>query len=529
MNNERLRSIYELQVAQSDIRDISTSIITFVFVNDADMKKNIGLKIEESEKDLQMQMDNYSAINHSNLDNQELDKLKKLFEQFQNYKTSIINEQTNGDPNKAIQLLEKNISQSLDQVQESFKKLIDNQKQDSYSLYSDSQNEFRRIIILFSCLVLFAIIIGSIVSLISYRAVVIPVRKVTKQLEDISQNGGDLTQRIDIKSKDEIGLLSQAFNSVMDNLQTMIQNIRSTSDIIAECSEQLSSSTGESSKALEQIAMVTQSIAEGSQENVKIVDQTNTGLKEMGEFSKSSSQATKSTSMNSEEVETFAEKGAIILNDVSLCIDKIANTSREVASAISEVDKSSVKISEIVNLISGISAQTNLLALNAAIEAARAGEAGRGFSVVADEIRKLADESNNAARAIGNLIKENRSKSENAVISTEEVDIIIVEGVAKVIEAKDNFENILKRIKSIVSQIEAINQATQKQAIITDEMGNAIENIAKTAVDIAAGTQETSTSVEEQLATMEETSATAIQLSEMSKDLWKLVAGYNVK
>lgn len=528
LNDDRLKSIYELQEAQSDIRDISTSMVALTVITDADTKVSIAQQIDESEKSLLEHMENYETINQTSFDEQELEKLKTLFNEFKELKATFLSGQSDIDPGQLLKMMEDSIAQKIEQVNDSFQNLIYKQKEKADILYDNSQSEYKKLIITFSFFVLMTILIGIGVSFLTYREVVIPVRMVTKKLEDISMNGGDLTQRINIKSKDEIGQLSQAFDSVMDKLEAMVRNIMTSSDVIAECSAQLSTSTGESGTALEQIAYVTQIIAEGAQENVKIVDQTNTGLQDMREFSKSTAQAARSTSTNSEQVEVLAEKGAIILEEVSHSIDKISQTSREVECAISEVDQSSIKIGEIIDLITGISAQTNLLALNAAIEAARAGEAGRGFSVVAEEVRKLAEESSDAAKAIDDLIKDNRMKSENTMKSFMEAGIMINQGVDKVIEAKDNFENILTRIKSIVPEIEAINQATQKQAGITEEVSIAINGITQTAGNIAAGTQEASASVQEQLATMEELSATSVQLSDMAEELRNLVAGYQV-
>lgn len=116
------------------------------------------------------------------------------------------------------------------------------------------------------------------------------------------------------------------------------------------------------------------------------------------------------------------------------------------------------------NIISGISAQTNLLALNAAIEAARAGEAGRGFNVVADEIRKLADESNSAAKQISELIKDNQLKSESAVNSVSLVEEKVSLGVTKASEVGQIIQSIIENIQNISSQIEEIDKATEKHA-----------------------------------------------------------------
>lgn len=120
LNNERLKSIYELQEAQSNIRDISTWMVASVLVTDADFKKDTRLQIEESVKDLQIHMDNYTAFNHSKADNEEIDKLKEIFEQFQSVNATIMDEQIHSDPGKITQLMESEVSSMLEQINESF-------------------------------------------------------------------------------------------------------------------------------------------------------------------------------------------------------------------------------------------------------------------------------------------------------------------------------------------------------------------------------------------------------------------------
>jgi Methyl-accepting chemotaxis protein len=526
INDKKLQSIYELQKAQANIYDMSTSMIELAIAGDDETKKSLEIKLADSEKKLQDCMDQYADLNPEAKEDSDYQELYTIYQEFQSFKTMITN---NGiDMQQLTVLIKTNISERLIQVNECFNKLIQKQKDEADTLYDKSQNDFQRIIIVFICLILIASVTGICVSVFTYQVVVRPIRVVTSKLYDISQNGGDLTSRINIRSKDEIGGLAIAFDSVMDKLQDMISSVRNSSEQVAVFSQQLSISTDESSKALDLIAQSTQGVTEGSQENVEVVEISKHGLQKVDELTKETATAVKSTSISSDEVEELAEKGSVTLNDVALSIEKISLSSTDVAQAIKEVDESSLKISEIVNLLTNIAAQTNLLALNAAIEAARAGESGKGFSVVADEIRKLADESSMAANEIIKLIQENRKKTDMAVHSTNNVAELIDSGVSNVKVAKDNFDTILNSIKSIVIQIKEIDKATQQQTKTVNEVKQTISHITKTAEDMAAGTEEVSASVEEQYATMQEISSTAMRMSEMSDELLKIVSGYKV-
>lgn len=527
LNEEELRSIYELQEARIQFRDISSLMSSYIMLSDENERNTVINEMLSSERLLMDNIKIYKSHNNSDIDTKMIGKLMLLYDEFKDLQGRIQQKKADNS-NISFVEMKNNAGIIVSEAENCFKALIDLHKKDSDALYKISQEEFGKIVTIFTVIVLISIAIGAFVSLFIYRVVAIPLNTVTKRLSEISQDSGDLTNRLGVESKDEIGHLSNAIDSLMDKLENMVRNIRGMCDSIAKFSAQLSSSTGDSGYALEQIATVTQSIALRSQENFTTVKETQKSLQVVEGFAKSTADAATNTRNNSQEVEGLSEKGAELLNGVSDSVYMISKTSKKVAASITEVNESSQKISNIAYIITGISAQTNLLALNAAIEAARAGEAGRGFSVVAEEIRKLADESASAGRAINSLIDENKLISEKAVSSSMEVCELIEMGVENVNKARESFETILLSIKGIIPQIQSINDATQKQVTITSDIGKTIQNISVNAEQVAADTEATSASVEEQLAITEEISATSIELSNMSETLRSIVKGYRV-
>jgi methyl-accepting chemotaxis protein len=406
--------------------------------------------------------------------------------------------------------------------------IINKQVSDAKQTYDNSKVVYKNTKFTITSLLFLSAIITIILSIVIIRSVTGPVNNVTKKLKEIANNGGDLTQRIGYKSKDEIGELSSSFDLFVDKLHSIIKEVSLSAETISSSSKQLSLATGTTTQALEEISSTIVEIASGSSDAAAVAEETNASLAELAKFSEDTLEASRSTNENSKKAKEAAESGAEKISEVVSSIAQIAESSKEVSSMINGLEESSKRIGEIIKIITSISEQTNLLALNAAIEAARAGEAGRGFNVVADEIRKLADESNSAAREISELVKDNQYKSAAAVSSVGAVEEKVAIGVNKASEVGASIQNIIKNIQDIAGQIEQIDDANEKQAGSSKEMEKAISNIAAASSQIAGGTENISASIEEQLGTMTEIEGTTEQLTEMASRLKELTSGFKL-
>lgn len=410
----------------------------------------------------------------------------------------------------------------------SLSKIIDKQIASAEDTYNESEAVYKMTLLITIAIVVIAIVITIILSIFIARSIIIPTKRVTAKLKEIAESNGDLTARIGYTSKDEIGELSQSFDSFVEKLQGIIKEVAGSAETISLSSTHLTDATSDTTKSLEQISMTVSEIASGTSQTAAVMEETNGSLMEMASFSNRTSQATKQTTENTKTVHEAAVNGSCKITEVVSSITDIANSSKDVTLVINELNESSSKIGDFIQIITGISAQTNLLALNAAIEAARAGEAGKGFSVVADEIRKLADESNRAALQISELVNDNQVKTSSAVSSVHEVEVMVKVGVEKSNEVAEAIEHILAHIQEILKEIEQIDSAAEKQAFSTNEMEMAISNLAQTSSEMAAGTDDIRTSISEQLDTMTEIEQTTEQLSNMAKNLRELTAGFKI-
>lgn len=534
LNDDRLLPIVKLQSIKSDIEYIrSQSNQLFDSNHDDSIREIIEQNIETTAVSAMEKLSEYK-------DREEYKILMEKYNKFIEAKDEFF--KNNGVVSNAAVIPDGITSASRAQVDayivnydnarrdviSSFDDIINAQVADAKETYDVSKVVYKNTIIEICVLVLVCAIVTLLLSIVIIKSITNPIKTVTSRLKEISNSGGDLTQRIGYESKDEIGELSNGFDLFVDKLQGIIKEVAISAETIASSSLQLSSATSGTTQSLEEISSTIIHIASNTSQGAAVAQETNSTLVEIAKFSEATSSASRNTAINSKTAKEAAEDGREKISQVVSSITDIASSSKEVSSMIKELDESSKRIGDIIEIITSISEQTNLLALNAAIEAARAGEAGRGFNVVADEIRKLADESNNAAKEISSLVKENQLKSASTVNSVNLVEEKVSLGVDKASEVGKAIGNIIDNIEIIVSQIEQIDDANEKQAKSTKDMGEAMSNMASVSSEVAEGTENISSSIENQLRTMTEIENTTEQLSEMANKLKELTSGFRV-
>lgn len=369
-------------------------------------------------------------------------------------------------------------------------------------------------------------VIGIIIALLVSRSITSKIIILKSTFERASE--GDLTAKVNINTKDEFGELGDNFNTMMRRIGELILNVRSSSEIIFKTSSNVNKMADETSAAINEVAVTIDQVAQGASETAQNIQSGVTAINNLAGKIDTIDSLTNEMIIISDESNKLSQEGLRVMNILTDKTEKNIKSSESVALVVSDMKIETGKISVITDTINQIAEQTNLLALNAAIEAARAGEAGKGFSVVADEIRKLAEQSTAATQQIHGLISGIKSKTESAVQSMEISNSIVGEQSQAVNETRDIFNKILQSINELLKEIKLVQGAAIETNKEKTELINRMQNISAVSEESSASAEEVSAATEEVTAAMNEFTNSAVELKELSMELEKQINKFKV-
>lgn len=340
---------------------------------------------------------------------------------------------------------------------------------------------------------------------------------------------GDLaTDSLVAKGDDEISQMSENLNTMVENLRTIVQEVSSTLENVVATAEELSSNTEQTQLASEQIAKALQDVAGGGETQTILTNKAVVVTDDIFNQIKSILSNVNKANIASKEAYSKAKTGNIVVSTALAKMSKIETKVGVSSTIIDTLGQKSGEISNIISLITSIAQQTNLLALNAAIEAARAGEHGKGFAVVADEVRKLAEQSQVASNHISTLVSEIQKDVKSAVDSMKDGTESVKEGIEAVQDVGKTFNTILVEVDSVSVQTQEIENRADKVYEGTESLVVSIASINKITSESNDSTQTIAASTEEQTASMKEVANVAEALATMSSDLELVVAKFKL-
>lgn len=359
------------------------------------------------------------------------------------------------------------------------------------------------------------------------RAIANPLKDVAGIAREIA--GGNLAvKQLSIHATDEIGQVAMTVNEMLKNLRELIQKVSNSSAQVAASSEELNASAEQSAQAANHIAAAIGEIADGATNQLHAASETTAIVEQM---SASVQQVAANTNQVAAQSAQAADKAVAGGNAVAKAVTQMGNIEGTVntsAKVVMKLGERSKEIGQIVDTISGIAGQTNLLALNAAIEAARAGEQGRGFAVVAEEVRKLAEQSQEAAKKIAELIGEIQADTDRAVLAMNDGTREVKTGAEVVNAAGAAFREIADLVTQVSGQVKEISASIQQMASGSQQIVGSVTTIDKLSKKSAGESQSVSAATEEQLASMEEIASSSQALAILAQDLQVAVGKFKV-
>ncbi|WP_431027225.1 methyl-accepting chemotaxis protein [Lysinibacillus sp. LZ02] len=370
------------------------------------------------------------------------------------------------------------------------------------------------ILIVSASLVIISILIAFILLYIKVK----PLGKLTQAADEITSGNLNI-DNLTVKSKDEVAQLASSFNQMVINLREILTTVSRASENLTASSERLAASTAQTSEAAHQVSSSIEEVANGANLQLQQIQESTQTITEVSKGLQLIAHNTSSVAQSSEETTQKSQMGEKSITQAIDQMRTIEETVKKTAQSIVLLNERSKEIEKIIIAISNIADQTNLLALNAAIEAARAGEHGKGFAVVADEVRKLAEQSNTSAQHITQIIQSIQSDTLATVTQMNHVTESVLDGVKIIEHTGGSFKEILDSTYSIASQIQEVSAISEQIAASADQVNTSFELVMSITENTASKAQTVAGLSEEQYASVEEITGSTDELSKLALTL----------
>ncbi len=410
---------------------------------------------------------------------------KRIAEEFAAKRSQFVNEGLKpvreavaaGKFHEATDLTIQKINPLFKAANEDAQKMYDNEKAQGKKSYENAVVDYHRTLTLVISAIVISVLVSLFLGIMIIRSISAAANALIQASDAMAR--GDLTQRVRLASKDELGTIGHSFDVMADSFSQAIQKVAESSSQVATAAAQVNSTAVRIATGAEEVAAQSATVA--------------TAGEEMSATSGDIAQNCQMAAESAQRASNSAQNGALVVEATISVMGQIASKVQESAKTVESLGARSDQIGAIIGTIEDIADQTNLLALNAAIEAARAGEQGRGFAVVADEVRALAERTTRATREIGEMIKAIQNETKGAVAAMEQGVSQVEAGTMEAGKSGAALRDILEQINDVAMQVNQIATAAEEQTATTSEISNNMQQITEVVQDTASGAHESAT------------------------------------
>lgn len=378
-------------------------------------------------------------------------------------------------------------------------------------------------LILFVALTVFSVVLTLSFGIFLFYSIKRSTNAINRSILDIAQAGGDLTRRVKVRSKDEFSEIASSTNVLIASIADLVRRVRELTVNVTASGQELMSSSDETALTIQSIADSTNEIAAGSDQTLRSMTEAIQKMNSLEEATRYLNNDAQSVKKATDQMIEAAQKGGESVQHSANVMMSIEETMANTSLTVESLGTKSNEITSIIKTITAIAEQTNLLALNAAIEAARAGEHGRGFAVVADEVRKLAEQSQKAAKEVTGIVTSIQSEVTSIVKQNHEGVESVIRGVEVANETNTSLDQIMNQTNETISIIDQMVKQIEKTLSFSQEVAASFIEVTQIAENTATNTETSAAAAEQGSAAMQEINASAVELSHQADELSKVV------
>lgn len=527
MYKERLIPIQLINENRAHSRAVEADLLHLTIVTNDKEKQRLLADIESRAEDYNKNLATYEKTSLDTNEAKMLQEMKAILSKYREQRQAVIQLVMANKNAEAYQVFYSSVMPTADIYHSQIIQISNYLEKQAAEVAAQNEKDFAKAVMIMIGIIITAAILISFLGWIISRMITLPLQHVSVAVQEVAAGNLSIGE-LEVQSSDEVGKVAVGLNSMVKSLRVLISHVNNSAEQLAASSEELTASAEQTAIAAGQVAVSVSEVASGTERQLTAVHNGSDEIEHMLKGLQHVAANSNTVAARSDKAADAATTGSIAIKEAIAQITTVENTVTNSALVVEKLGEQSKEIDQIVSTISGIASQTNLLALNAAIEAARAGEQGRGFAVVADEVRKLAEQSQEAAKQIAKLIRAIQSETESAVTAMKNGKQEVRTGVNMVNNAGQVFDSILDLVKTSSNQVREISAEIDLVSQGSQSIVRAMDEIAAVSKESASETQTVSAATEEQSASMEEIASSSQALAALAEELRAAVSKFTV-